>query len=134
MINCFCCYVIKLAGETAKKVLSSIIWNPLLIEINLSQIRSLHIKHKKVFAVWPYLYFLMIYIFTLDIRSEESIALDKKLDLDFLWFSILYHSNVLKKCFRKNFCVCVCVSVCLPHSNSISRFPLQISPFLIFLF
>ena len=39
MINCFCCYVIKSAGETAKKVLLSVIWNLLLIEINLSQIR-----------------------------------------------------------------------------------------------
>ena len=33
---CFCCYVIKSAGETAKKVLLSAIWNLLLIEISLS--------------------------------------------------------------------------------------------------
>ena len=33
MINCFCCYIIKSAGEIAKKVLLSIIWNLLLIEI-----------------------------------------------------------------------------------------------------
>ena len=36
MINCFCCYVIKSSGETTTKVLLSVIWNPLLIEINLS--------------------------------------------------------------------------------------------------
>ena len=32
-IICFCCYVIELAGETAKKVLLTVIWNLLLIEI-----------------------------------------------------------------------------------------------------
>ena len=36
MINCFCYFVIKSAEETAKKVLLSIIWNLLLVEINLS--------------------------------------------------------------------------------------------------
>ena len=29
----------------------------------------------------------------------------------FLWFSIVYHSHILKMCCRKN--VCVCLSVCL---------------------
>ena len=33
MINCFCRYVIKSAGEIAEKVLLSIIWNLLLIEM-----------------------------------------------------------------------------------------------------
>ena len=54
---CFCCYVIKSAGEAANKVLLSIVWNPLLIEINLSQIRTLDIKREKVCAVCPYLSF-----------------------------------------------------------------------------
>ena len=43
--------------ETAKKVLLSVIWNILLIEINLSQIRILDIKREKVCAVFPYLLF-----------------------------------------------------------------------------
>ena len=54
MINCFCCYVIKSAGETAKKVLLSIFWNLLLIEINLSQITISDSKREKVCAVCPY--------------------------------------------------------------------------------
>ena len=58
MINCFCCYVIKSARETTKKVLLSVIWNLLLIKINLSQIRTLEIKREKVCAVCPYLLFL----------------------------------------------------------------------------
>ena len=57
MINCFCCYVIKSAGEIAKKVLLSIIWNLLLIEINLCQIRISDSKREKVCAVCPYLLF-----------------------------------------------------------------------------
>ena len=56
---CFCCYVIKSAREAANKVLLSVVWNPLLIEINLSQIRTLDIKREKVCAVCPYLLFLM---------------------------------------------------------------------------
>ena len=56
MIKCFCCYVIKSAGETARKVLS-FIWNLLLIEIYLSQIRISHNKREKVCAVCPYLLF-----------------------------------------------------------------------------
>ena len=35
MINCLCCYVIKSAGEIAKRVLLSIFWNVLLIEKSL---------------------------------------------------------------------------------------------------
>ena len=50
----FYCYVITLAEETAKKVLLSVVWNPLLIEINLSQIRTLEIKREKVCVVCPY--------------------------------------------------------------------------------
>ena len=49
----FCCYVIKSAGKAANKVLLSVVWNPLLIEINLSQIRALDIKREKVCAVCP---------------------------------------------------------------------------------
>ena len=59
MINCFCCYVIKSAGEAANKVLLSVAWNPLLIEIKLSQIRALDIKREKVCAVCPYLLFFL---------------------------------------------------------------------------
>ena len=55
MINCFCCYVIKSPGEIAKKVLLSIIWNLMFIEINLSQIRISDSKREKVCAVCPYL-------------------------------------------------------------------------------
>ena len=40
--------VFKSEGETAKKVLLSVIWNRLLIEKNLSWIRTLNIKRKKV--------------------------------------------------------------------------------------
>ena len=54
---CFCCYIIKSAGEVANKVLLCVVWNPLLIEINLSQIRALDIKREKVRAVCPYLLF-----------------------------------------------------------------------------
>ena len=57
MINCFCCYIIISAGETVKKVLLSVIWNLLLIETNLSQIRTLSIKREKVYAVCPYFLF-----------------------------------------------------------------------------
>ena len=57
MINYFCCDVIKTAEETIKNVLLSVIWNTLLIEINLSQIRTLDIKREKVCAVCPYLSF-----------------------------------------------------------------------------
>ena len=50
---CFCSYVIKSTGETANKVLLSVIWITLLIEINLSQIRTLDIKREEVCAVYP---------------------------------------------------------------------------------
>ena len=63
MINCICCYVIKSAGETANKVLLSVIWNILLIEINLSQIRTSDSKREKVCAVWQYLLFTYIFLF-----------------------------------------------------------------------
>ena len=57
MINCFCCYVIKSGRNTAKKVLLSVIWNLMLIEIHLSQIRISDSKREKVCAVCPYLLF-----------------------------------------------------------------------------
>ena len=57
MINCFYCYVIKSAGEIIKKVLLSIFWNLLIIEINLSQIRILDSKCENVCAVCLYLFF-----------------------------------------------------------------------------
>ena len=62
MINCFCCYVIKSAGEIATKVLLSIIWNLMLIEIQLSQIRISDSKREKVCALCPYLLFLSVEI------------------------------------------------------------------------
>ena len=61
VINCFCCYVINLAGETAKNVLLPIIWNLLLIEISLSEIRISYSKREKVCAVCPYLSFKYVY-------------------------------------------------------------------------
>ena len=61
---CLCCYVIKLAGEIAKKVLLSIFWNLLLIEINLSQIRISDSKREKGCAVCPYLLFLFFLMWT----------------------------------------------------------------------
>ena len=61
MINCFCCYVIKSAGQIAKKVLLSVISNLLLIEINLSQIRISDSKREKVCAAYPYLLFKFRY-------------------------------------------------------------------------
>ena len=60
VINCFCCYVIKSAGETAKKVLLWVIRNLLLIEIHLSQIRILVNKREKACAVCPYFYLDLI--------------------------------------------------------------------------
>ena len=65
MINCFCCYVIKLAGEIDKKVLLSVIWNLQLIEIHLSQIRISESKREKVCAVCPYLLFCVVLAITL---------------------------------------------------------------------
>ena len=59
---CFYCYVIKSAGEATNKLLLSVFWNPLLIEINLSQIRTLDIKREKVCAVCPYLLFLFWWV------------------------------------------------------------------------
>ena len=58
---CFSCYVIKSAGEAANKVLLFVIWNPLLIEINISQIRTLDIKREKVCTVCPYLLFIFLF-------------------------------------------------------------------------
>ena len=56
---CFCCYVIKSAIETDNKVFLSVIWNPLLLEINLSRISTLDIKREQVCAVCPYLLILL---------------------------------------------------------------------------
>ena len=47
------------AVETAVKVLLSVVINPLLIEINFSQIRTLDIKREKVCEVCPYLLLLL---------------------------------------------------------------------------
>ena len=76
MINCFCCYVIKSAEEIAKKVLLSIFWNLLLIEINLSQIRITDSKREKVCVVCPYLLFYIFvptYVFIFAISSSASL-------------------------------------------------------------
>ena len=72
-----------------------------------------------------------------DIRSEGRIAIVKKFDFDFIMVSVLYHSHIIKKCFRK-ISVCVCLSVWpLPNiepkqidrscSKSVSRVLSQIS-------
>ena len=58
MFYCFCCYVIKSADRPP--ILLSVIWNPLLVEINLFQIMTLSIKREKVCAVCPYLLFYFI--------------------------------------------------------------------------
>ena len=60
MINCFCCYVIKSAQETAKKVFLSLPSHlkSTAYKINLFQIRILDIKREKVCAVWPYILFV----------------------------------------------------------------------------
>ena len=55
----FLLLVIKSAGETAKKVLLSVIWNLMLREIHLSQIRISDSKREKVCAVCPYLLLLL---------------------------------------------------------------------------
>ena len=54
-----------------------------------------------------------LFLLSSDIRSEGSIAIVKKFDLDFLmiFYSIVHQSHSLKMCFRKNVCVCVCLSV-----------------------
>ena len=72
MINCFCCYVSKLEGEIAKKVLLSVIWNPMLIEINLSQIRTLYTKCKKV-SVCLYLIFCVLTSMSLQTTLSELV-------------------------------------------------------------
>ena len=80
VINCFCCYVIKSAGGIAKKVLLSVIWNILLIEMNLSQIRISDSKREKLCAVCPYLLFFnvvlklsFIYIYIFNIIQKKQI-------------------------------------------------------------
>ena len=72
----FYCYVIKSAGEVANKVLLSVVWNPLLIEINLSQIWILSTKREKVFAVCQYL--LCLYI----LQYKNS-----PVTTNFIWFT-----------------------------------------------
>ena len=79
VINCFCCYVIKTAGETARKVLLSYIWNLPLIEINLSQIRISHNKREKVCAVCPHILFLVL----VDTTTYQNIR--------HLFFNTLYY-------------------------------------------
>ena len=64
-------YVIKSAGEIAKEVLLSVIWNLMLIEINLFQIRILDIKREKVRAVCPYNLFVVYRKEVIDNDSME---------------------------------------------------------------
>ena len=68
---CFCWYVIKSAGEAANEILLSVVWNPLLIEINLSQfIRALDIKREKVCAVCQYL--LLIFCLSRNVAPKPT--------------------------------------------------------------
>ena len=60
MPNCFCCYFIKSPGETAKKVLLSVIWNLPLIEISLSQIRNRTVNARKYVRCVRTFYFTYI--------------------------------------------------------------------------
>ena len=71
------CYWIS--RYTAKNVLLSVICNPLLIEINLSRIRTLSIKREKVCSGCPYL------------------------------LLILHHSHSLKMCMCVCVCVCLSI-------------------------
>ena len=64
MINCFCCYIIKSAAETAKKVLLSVISNLLLIQINISQIRISDNKHEEVLRCARTFYFYSFWDFS----------------------------------------------------------------------
>ena len=69
---CFCYYVIKSAGEAANEVLLSVVWNPLLVEINLSQIRTFDIKREKVRAVCPYLLLKFIFPHSIDMGQFSN--------------------------------------------------------------
>ena len=91
MINCFCCYLIKSAGEIANKVFLSIFWNLLLIEISLSQIRISDSKREKVCAVYPYLLLILF----LHFRRKTG------------------HKMGLGVCVCVCVCVCVRLSVCV---------------------
>ena len=59
MINCFCSMLLNQQERPPRKYCYhlSVISNTLLMEINLSQIRTLDIKREKVCAVCPYLLF-----------------------------------------------------------------------------
>ena len=63
------------------------------------------------------------FLLSSDIRSDGNIAIVKKLDRFFLWFSILYHSHILKCVLEKmcvSLCVCVCLCVCLSVCLSVA--------------
>ena len=102
----------------------SVSWKLMLIEINLSQIRTSDRKREKLCAV-----------LSRDIRSVRSTAIVKKFHLDFLWFLILHHSHSLKMCVFLSVCLSVWPSPTVQpklidrfRSYSISRVHLQIFP------
>ena len=132
---------IKSAGEIAKKVSLSVLWNLLLIEINLSQISRSGSKREKVCVVCPYL----LFYFRATLGVKEVLQSSKNSTSIFISFLIVHHSHSLK-CVLEKMCVCVCLSVYLSiylsvwtspivepkpiyrsRSNSISRVLLQIS-------
>ena len=120
------CYLISNRGRN--KVLLSVVWNPLLIEINLSQIRTFDIKREKVCAVCPYLLFsyqLRKLVHTNDCISfaicatfhQNSI---KKLSLLARYFlqQFLHFGNAIKIMYHSKTIISICVIFLLPPSSS----------------
>ena len=66
----FFCYVIKSAGETVRKVLLSVIWNLLLIEISLSQIRNRTVNARKYVRCARTFYFYWLLLETLQLLGN----------------------------------------------------------------
>ena len=65
-------------------------------------------RHLSVIYVFN-LYVLSQFLLLGDVRSEGTIAIIKKFNIDFFWWiSILYHSDIPKKCFIKNVCLSDC--------------------------
>ena len=89
MINYSCCYIIISAGVTAKKVLLSVIWYPLIIEINLSQIRISDNKREKVCACAHTFCFLDFILF---MNCERWKYGTKIITIKYLLFCLLTNS------------------------------------------
>ena len=114
MFNCFCCYVIKSAGEITKKVLLPVIWNLMLIEIHLSQIRISGSKREKVLYVrYARTFYSKAVGYqrrnVLNMFSNTMIIIYKECDNlcvfsnDTMYFFFIFYSWSLKKYNKKNF-------------------------------